>query len=269
LWREWCRWFVYHNRERSTESRRNGRRVSLNFDSYCQHQENSKLTHYRRSAMNEKLREAWRKFISAEDYDAHMAAMGQAEANARLVTEYFAAVAPEAGAKVLFLGAGTGQMFDFVSPAFLAPYHTTFADINPAYLQRLSERLASLPEIGYVTVRDDIEESVLQPGFGLVIAVLVLEHVDWRKAVATACRLTDPSILVINQENPESLRASMTPHREVPGTMNLLRDIHHDLIPVAQLREEFRLRGFALSYRAERVVADAKKMIASGSEKRV
>jgi len=218
--------------------------------------------------MNQKLREAWSRLIRAEDYDKHMAAIGQAEANARLVSEYFAAAPPPDGARILFLGAGTGQMFDFVSPTFLRPYHTTFADINHAYLQCLSKRIGPPGEVRYVTIEDDLEESSLQPGFDLVVAVLVLEHVDRRKGVATACRLSDLRILVVTQQHPESLATSMTPHREVPGTMNVLREIAHQLIPVAQLREEFPRYGFAFSYTAKKDVADAKEMIASGFEKR-
>jgi len=216
--------------------------------------------------MSQKPRDAWSRLIRAEDYEAHMAATGQAEANARIVAEYFVAAPPQTGARILFPGAGTGQMFDFVSPGFLAPYHTTFADINPQYLQRLRERIKP-SEIRYVTMEDDVEQSMLQPGFGLVVAVLVLEHVDWRKAVATACHLSDSRVLIITQVNPESFASSLTPQREVPGTMNVLRDIHHELIPVARLREEFRAHSFALTYMAKKAVADGKKMIASGFEK--
>lgn len=217
--------------------------------------------------MNQKLRDAWSRLIHAEDYEKHMAAVGQAEANARLVSEYFLAAPLEADARILFLGAGTGQMFDFVSPGFLVPYQTTFADINSTYLQRLRERLATSWEIRHVTIEDDIEQGALQPGFDLVVAVLVLEHVDWRKGVAEACRLSNSRIFVVNQENPESLATSMTPHREVPGTMNVFREIHPELIRVVELREEFRAHGFALSYAAEKTVADGKKMIASGFKK--
>jgi hypothetical protein len=33
------------------------------------------------------LREAWTRFVAAEDYETHMAAIGQAQANASLVAE--------------------------------------------------------------------------------------------------------------------------------------------------------------------------------------
>ncbi len=70
----------------------------------------------RHNFMDERLREAWTTIIQAEDYDAHMCAVGQAQANAGLVLELFRERPPHRGAKILFAGAGTGQMFDFVAP---------------------------------------------------------------------------------------------------------------------------------------------------------
>jgi hypothetical protein len=39
--------------------------------------------------MDRRLREAWTKLIGIDDYEAHMALTGQAQANAELVTELF------------------------------------------------------------------------------------------------------------------------------------------------------------------------------------
>jgi hypothetical protein len=44
--------------------------------------------------MDNRLRDPWKNSIRAEDYDAHMAAVGQAQANALLVADYFAANRP-------------------------------------------------------------------------------------------------------------------------------------------------------------------------------
>ena len=40
------------------------------------------------------LHDAWSRTITAEDYEAHMAAIGQAQANAALVAEYLQAQPP-------------------------------------------------------------------------------------------------------------------------------------------------------------------------------
>src|SRR5438874_6565380 len=88
------------------------------------------------------LREAWTG-VSAADYDAHMAVVGQAEANAhlvrRLLTDH-----PPPGPRLVFAGAGTGQMFDYVSPDFLRPFEVTFTDISAALLARLADRLRAI-----------------------------------------------------------------------------------------------------------------------------
>ena len=99
--------------------------------------------------MREKLREAWSKTITPEDYESHMAAVGQAQGNAALVAEYLQAHPPPRHASLLFAGAGTGQMFDFVSPEILLPFNVTFTDINAAYLNRLRSRLARVPGLRY------------------------------------------------------------------------------------------------------------------------
>lgn len=212
--------------------------------------------------MSTPLREAWTSIIRPEDYEAHMAAVGQAQANAKLVTEYFQQQALEAGATVLFMGAGTGQMFDFVSPAFLRPYRTTFADIHPGYLKRLEQRLRSAEGLRYATVVDDVERTALSGTFNLVVAVLLLEHVPWRKAVGVMCRLAMKKVFVVIQENPPELPTSLTPNRRIPGSMNIFSEIHPTLIPRQALLDEFRSYGFQACYSAERSVADDKKMLA-------
>src|SRR5713101_7078807 len=127
------------------------------------------------------LRELWRRHIAADDYERHMAAVGQAEANAGLIQELFRDHAPPPGARLLFAGAGTGQCFDYLPANIVAPFRTTFSDINPGYLDRLSARIHG---VDFTTAVDDIESSQLAGAFDLAIVILVLEHVHWRKAVA-------------------------------------------------------------------------------------
>jgi|SRR5579864_665736 len=212
--------------------------------------------------MNNALREAWTTIVRPDDYETHMATIGQAQANAKLVEEYFANAPLNAGDSILVMGAGTGQMFNFVSHEFLLPYQTTFSDINAAYLKWLSERLKNAENLRFETVVDDVEQSQLTKTFSLVLAVLVLEHVDWRKAVATLCRLSGNAVFVVIQENPPNLPGAYTPNR--PGTMKIFAEVHPTLIPSAQLEAEFNSHAFRKNYAAERTVADGKKMIALG-----
>ncbi len=212
--------------------------------------------------MRSRLREAWTTIIQAKDYEEHMAAVGQAQANAKLLAEYLAARPP--GASILFLGAGTGQMFDFVSPTIHLPYQTTFADINAAYLGCLDERLGEVEGLRYTTVVDDVEKTRLNLGFQTVLAVLLLEHVDWRNAVSTIAGLARERAFVVIQENPATLTTAITPRGEIPGTMKIFTEVHPALIPRNELVGEFARHGFELGYSAEKTVADDKKMLAFG-----
>lgn len=198
------------------------------------------------------LRDIWRAQISIEDYERHMAAAGQAEANASLLAELFRDRPPRLGATILFAGAGTGQCFDYLAPSVLRRYRTTFADINPAFLSRLSERLL---EIDFFTVVDDIERSRLRGLFDLAIAVLVLEHVDWRKAVACLSRQARRIFVVLQQDPSEPAPCRLE------GSMSLLKEARPVLIDPEELTRALTALGFDLSATSQRRVADDKTML--------
>jgi hypothetical protein len=210
------------------------------------------------------LRDAWSRTITAEDYEAHMAAIGQAQANAALVAEYLQAQPPSRHASLLFAGAGTGQMFEYVSPEILLPFNATFTDINAGYLNRLRMRLARAPGLRYSTVVDDLEQTTLSRQFDLVLAVLVLEHVEWRAALAVLCQLTERELFVVIQENPPNDTMALTAIREIPETMRVFREVHPALIASADLQSEMRKHSFRRTYSAHKMVADGKKMLALG-----
>jgi ubiquinone/menaquinone biosynthesis C-methylase UbiE len=215
-----------------------------------------------------RLRDAWTTLIKAEDYDAHMAAIGQAQANAELLADLFARRAPAPGAAVLIVGAGTGQIFDYAPAAMLAPYRTTFSDISPHLLEKLKTRVGAAPELKFETIVDDIENSRLLPGFELVIAILVLEHVDWQKAVATMCRLSTARVFVVFQENPPDVASAMTKSRPAIGSMQIFRELNPHLVPKSEVEGEFKKCGFDLRDSSFREVLDGKRMIALEFEPR-
>jgi hypothetical protein len=210
------------------------------------------------------LRDAWSRTITAEDYEAHMAAIGQAQANAALVAEYLQAQPPSRHASLLFAGAGTGQMFEYVSPEILLPFNVTFTDINAGFLNRLRTRLARTPGLRYSTVVDDLEHTTLSRRFDLVLEVLVLEHVQWRVALATLCKLTERELFVVIQENPPDDAMALTAIRDVPATMKVFREVHPTRIPSSDLQSEMKRHGFRRTYAAHKVVSDGKKMVALG-----
>src|SRR6185503_8361208 len=91
--------------------------------------------------MDPALRRAWTEVISADDYEAHMAAIGQAQAAAALTEWLLAESALRHCSRVTIAGAGTGQMFDFLDAAPFLSHELTCTDLNPAFLARLRERL--------------------------------------------------------------------------------------------------------------------------------
>lgn len=212
--------------------------------------------------MDPKLREAWLKKVTAADYESHMAAVGQAQANAELVKEFFERASLPPGSRVLFAGAGTGQWLEFTSPDFLSGLSVTFTDINADYLRLLSSRFAEFPNLTAQFRVDDIETSNLPANVDVAIAVLVLEHVDWKKAVRTLCRLCSGTILAITQENPPALSSAMTPSRPVAGSMSVFKEVHPTLLSKSELAAEFAAHGFFQKAQTEKTVLDDKRMVA-------
>ena len=94
------------------------------------------------------LRDAWSRTITAEDYEAHMAAIGQAQANAALVAEYLQAQPPSRHASVLFAGAGTGQMFEYVSPEILLPLPVVVRQRRDRPSDRSALLTTTMPNMG-------------------------------------------------------------------------------------------------------------------------
>jgi hypothetical protein len=195
------------------------------------------------------LRDLWAEHITPEDYERHMAGTGQPQANAGLLAELFRDRPPAPGARVLFAGAGTGQYFDYWPPVALAPYACVFTDVNPIFLDRLGARFACETRI------DDIEAPHVAGPFDLAIVMLVLEHVDWRRAVDALCGIAG-RVFTVTQENPAGLTA-----RPLPGTLAGLQEHPQRLVERAALIAHFERLGFTLTRTAIREVADGKTMV--------
>ena len=211
--------------------------------------------------MDPDLREAWTRIVLPDDLDAHMAAVGQAQANAALVETMMTTGDAPQRTTVLFAGAGTGQMFDYASTSFLMPYRVTFTDINGAFLERLRERLAG-SSLSYETVVDDIEHSGLSGPFGMAVVVLVLEHVEWQQALRSLVAVQPEIIHLVVQRNPPDLGTAITPGRTLPPSIARASEkAHPTLIDPEAVRSFLEGAGYALARRFERPVPDAKTMI--------
>jgi hypothetical protein len=87
--------------------------------------------------------------------------------------------------------------------------------------------------------------------------VLVLEHVDWRKALASLARLRPERVAIVIQRNPEG----RLPQRERPGTMRMFgTELNPKFLDAGEVVAEFARCGFALRSQAERPVPDGKTM---------
>ena len=214
-----------------------------------------------------RLREAWTTKIRAEDYDFHMASVGQAQANAQLITDWLSSNAPKRNSSVLFAGAGTGQVFDYLPTRILSPYIVTFTDINSDYLKRLESRLKSQGRLRFRIIMDDIERSKLSAEFASAVAVLLLEHVEWHLAVATLCKLSTDSVFVVVQENPPEMARAVSDGQPLAGTMAIFREIQPALLSRRELVKEFDRYNFSLVRSREATVLYGKKMVGLGFAK--
>ena len=212
--------------------------------------------------MDAALRLAWTKTVVPADYELHMAAIGQAQAAADLTRWLIESAGPRAAGRIVIAGAGTGQMFDFLDPAVFRPYRLVCADLNPVFLARLRQRLARQGLKADLLV-DDIERSALAPRPALLLATLLLEHIDWRRGVETFAALRPNACGVILQENPPEMTTAVTPGRRLPLSMaKAMETARPLLVPCDLLITAMAENGYTCRDRAARKVADGKRLLA-------
>jgi hypothetical protein len=210
---------------------------------------------------SEELRKAWTEVVAPEDYDAHMAAIGQAEANAHLILHLIESHPPRVDETLLVAGAGTGQMFDYVSPELLTPYNVVFTDIRAEFLDRLRSRLHGVTVLRFKTVVDDVERSECG-AIDAAALVLVLEHVNWRRAVGELIGAGARRLYIVIQVNPPDQQDAVTPTRILPGTLALVSaEAKPELVKETELLQLLQARGYALLHRREVAVPDGKTML--------
>jgi hypothetical protein len=212
--------------------------------------------------MDSALRHAWTQIVTPEDYEEHMAAIGQAQAGAALTEYILQSANPPAGGRVVVVGAGTGQMLDFLDPAIFRPFRMICTDLNPNFLVRLQQRLARHGPNATV-LEDDIEHTALKPGPDLVLATLLLEHIDWRRGIEVLADLRASTCGIIIQENPPGMTSTVTPGRRVPPSISqALATAQATLVPYDELLAAFAARGYVCKSTRAREVADGKQLIA-------
>lgn len=210
--------------------------------------------------MDPALRHAWTEIISADDYETHMAAIGQAQAAAALTEWLLREARLGANSRITIAGAGTGQMFEFLDGAIFLPHQLTCADLNPVFLARLRQRLTK-PRLDAAIIQDDLENTQLAPGADLLLATLVLEHIDWRAGIRSIRQLRPRMCGIILQVNPPEIRSAVTPGRALPPSMRAAAETCHPaLLPARELISSFEAGGFSCRARNSIEVADRKEL---------
>jgi len=212
--------------------------------------------------MDDTLRKAWTGIVTADDYEQHMSAIGQAQAAAELTARLLGAAELGPGSHVVIAGAGTGQLFDYTDPSQWKYFLLTCTDLNRGYLDRLEQRLARAGLCADVLV-DDFESTALPPGCDLLLATLLLEHIHWPSGVAAIARLRPAFAGIILQENPPEMDSAVTPGRMVPPSIErALRSARVTLVPRDELVANLAACAFALQHSFELPVADGKRLVA-------
>jgi ubiquinone/menaquinone biosynthesis C-methylase UbiE len=146
--------------------------------------------------------------IPADDYEAHMRAVGQSGALRALFAKVYAERRP---ARLAVLGCSTGADLQRVDDSITQS--TIGVDINPDYLviagERLGHRLTGAAA-GIRLVHGDVLQVALPTGaFELIHAALLLEYVDPRALFARVARWLSPlgTFSVITQEPRDDLPA--------------------------------------------------------------
>lgn len=213
--------------------------------------------------MDPALRRAWTQIVTPDDYDAHMSAIGQAQAAAALTAFLINAAQLPAASRITIAGAGTGQLLDFLDPEILRPHRLTYSDINPNFLARLRDRLAVHDLDGNILL-DDIERTALPPRPQLFLATLLLEHIDVQLALASIAHLKPKAFGIILQENPPDMTTAVTPGRALPPSIAKAIEggASPSLIPRDQLISALAAHNYTLHSSRSAAVADAKRLLA-------
>lgn len=206
--------------------------------------------------MHSALREAWKDQVLAEDYEAHMAAIGQARANAGHLREMLARYPPPPGAMIWLAGAGPGQMFDYLAGELLSSWRLVCTDISQRFLSVLRGRCPTA---------ECVVEDLLQPALAgechTAVVVLVLEHLDWRRGVESLAARRPKQVFVVIQQNPEGMQSAVSPQRVLPGSMVVFGGAHPELLREEELVEAFAAAGYLVAERRATPVADGKTML--------
>jgi hypothetical protein len=96
----------------------------------------------------------------------------------------------------------------------------------------------------------------------MAVVVLVLEHVEWQKALRSLAALQPEMIHLVVQRNPPDMGDAISPGRTLPPSIaRASEQAHPTLVDPEAIGVCLAERGYALVRRFERPVPDGKTMI--------
>lgn len=206
------------------------------------------------------LRTAWTHVVKADELDIHLDAIGQAEVNAEIVEKMISDFPLPKGSKLLMPGCGTGQIFNYISHKVLSCHKLVFTDINRTFLDALSERLSGTEIWNFSCHIDDLEGSVLSERFDGIIPVLVLEQLEWEKAIQTMVGFMPTFIYLIIQEQ-SSAAETIRVHQKLPDSMKRFSEMAEPrLVPRDDLIGHLSAENYRLNKVYEQQVPNNKVM---------
>lgn len=202
----------------------------------------------------------WRDLVDVEDLDAHMFEVGQAAVNADLIKKMISQFPLQADSTLYVPGCGTGQMFDFLKPSDLGKLNFIFSDYKPEFLEKLKNRLPSGTK--FQTLLDDVEESELDQKADAALIVLLLEHVDWKRALDNILKVQPEKIFLIIQEQ-DATDSMINKNRQLRPSMKKFSEIAKtELVDRKELERYLNLYQFQLQAIFIETVPHTKRMVA-------
>jgi hypothetical protein len=212
-------------------------------------------------------KKGWTQVVTPEYLDIHMAVIGQAESNAKIILKMFLEFPLPNDSKLLVAGCGTCQMFDYFEPQKIGKLQFVFSDINPFFLELVKKRLKKYSKIKYKLVVDNVESSRLKEKIDGILAVLLLEHIEWKKGIDSFVKLKPKKIYLIIQEQNDRKGFVTTKRKLRPSIEEFTKIANPKLVDKKELTNYLKTFNYNLSLCINNSVPDNKLMVGLVFEK--